>query len=180
MSGSTSSLRARVRELLEGASGVAPWLVPAGRFHAAHPGVSWAEQSEAAIERGFDVSIDSPTPTEPVNTLSGYALYSRRLRVRVGYLLRPAGDDADYEATGEQSGAADRESVEDRADADGVLIRGVIGSLRSWAGLSGVSVIDVRPDAQDPPEFIETHAIYTHPFTVLSRDALPGAYGPTL
>lgn len=178
MSGSTSSLRARVRALLDGSAGATPWLIPAGLLHAAPP--SWDDASEAASERAFDVSIDTAAPTEPVNTLSGYALYSRRLRVRVSYALQPQGDAGAYEAAGEQSGSADIEAIEDRADADGVLLRAVIGSLRNWAGLSGVAVIDVRPDAQDAPEIDGARVVYTHVFTVLSRDALPSSYGPTL
>ena len=179
MAGSTSSLRARLRALLEGSAGVAQWVIPAERFHAAHPGLS-PEDHEAALERAYTLEIDTPSPIEPVNTLSGYALYTRRLRITVYYLIREIGTGAEYEATGEQSGAADRDSVQDRGDADGVLIRAVIGSLRNWAGLAGIAVIDLRPEGGESPEITETHARYTHTLTVISRDALPSTYGPTL
>lgn len=163
---------------MDGSQGVTGWLIPPARFRQSPP--SWEDASAAAFERAFDLSIDTAAPTEPVNTLSGYALYSRRLRVRVSYGLQPQGDDGTYEATGDQSGGADIEAIEDRADADGVLIRAVIGSLRNWASLVGIAVIDVRPEAQDPPEADSGRVVYTHVFTVLSRDALPSSYGPTL
>lgn len=180
MSGSTSPLRARIVGLLDGSAGVSPWVITAGMFHAVDVELEAAELP--AVERAFSVHLTQRVPMEPVNTLTRYALYSRKLRVRVGYVLTEAGSEGVYEAAGEQSGASTREAVEDRADADAVLIGAVIGSLRNWAGLSGVSIIDVAPADPDgdSPEMLGDRAIATHVFTVKSRDALPGSYGPTL
>lgn len=181
MAGSVSSLRDRVAALLGGSAGVSPWTIATGLFHACPRELEQCEAS--AIERAFTVHLDRARPMESVNTLSGYALYERRLRVRVGYYLTEVGAEAEYEAAGEQSGGSTHESVQNRADADGIRIRAVVGSLRNWAGLSGVSIIDVipvEPDG-DNPDLLGDRAICVHTFTVKSRDALPGtSYGPSL
>lgn len=180
MAGSVSSLRDRVSGLMDGSAGVSPWTINAGLFHACPRELEQYEAS--AVERSFTVHIDRATPMEPVNTLSGYALYERRLRVRVGYYLTEVGAEAEYEAAGEQSGGSTHESVEDRCDADGILIRSVIGSLRNWAGIAGVSIIDVEPvePEGDLPDLLGDRAIAVHTFKIKSRDALPGSYGPSL
>lgn len=180
MAGSVSALRDRVSDLMLGSAGVAPWVIAAGMFHACPREIEQYERS--AVERAFTLHIDRATPMEPINTLSGFALYMRRLRVRVGYVLTETGADADYEAAGEQSGGSTHKSVEDRADADGILIRAVVGSVRNWAGLTGVSVIDVEPAPPegDCPELLTDRAVAVHTFTIKSRDALPGTYGPSL
>lgn len=181
MAGSTSPLRARIVGLLDGSAGVTPWLIAAGMFHAVEMELEAVELS--AVERAFSVHITQRTALESTNTLSGYGLFTRKLRVRVGYVLTETGADATGEAAGEQSGASTREAVEDRADADAVLIGAVVGSLRNWAGLSGVEIIDVAPADPDgdSPEMLGDRAIATHVFTVKSRDALPGtSYAPTL
>ncbi|MBL0219659.1 MAG: hypothetical protein IPQ07_38065 [Myxococcales bacterium] len=181
MGGSVAPLRDRVQALLEGRAGVDPWVIAAGMFHACPRELEQHEKT--AIERAYTLHIDRATPMEPVNTLSGFALYSRRLRVRVGYFLTEIGADADFEAAGEQSGGSTHESVEDRADADGILIRSVIGSMRNWSGLTGVAIIDVAPEPPegDCPEIQGDRAVAVHTFTVKSRDALPGtSYGPSL
>lgn len=180
MAGSISSLRERVSGLMDGSAGVAPWTINAGMFHACPRELEQFEAS--AIERAYTVHIDRATPMETINTLSGYALYSRRLRVRVGYYLTEVGADAEFEAAGEQSGGSTHEGVEDRADADGILIRAVVGSVRNWAGMSGVSIIDVEPmpPEGDCPDLLGDRAVAVHVFTIKSRDALPGSYGPSL
>ena len=134
------------------------------------------------VERSFTVHIGNPKPMEPVNTTSGFALYERRLRVKIGYLLTERGDASEFEGIGEQSGPSAHDEVEDRADADGVRIRAVVGSFRNWSGLDGVSIIDVIPveSEGDNPALLGDRAVATHTFTVKSRDALPGAYGPSL
>ena len=178
MSGSTAPLRVRITAGVEGAYGVAQWVIPAGRFHVVARNLEVVELT--AIERAVNIHIDKPVPTEPVNTLSGYGLYMRRLRVRVGYVLTESGDAGTFEVSGDQSGSSSRPAVEDRADEDGVELRAVIGSLRNWAGLAGVAVIDIAPaDPEgDGVEMLSDRAIATHVFNVRSRDALPGALGP--
>lgn len=179
MSGSTSPLRARIDALMVGAYGVAQWVIPAAMFHAIEGELEDVERT--AVERAYTVHITQRVAIGPVNTLSGYGLFTRKLRVRVGYVLEESGDAAEYEVRGEQSGAATREVIEDRADADAVLITSVIGSLCNWAGLAGVEIIDIEPtDPEgDSPAMIGDRAIATHVFVVKSRDALPGAYAPT-
>ena len=164
-----------------GSAGASPWVVSAGLFHASTRELELCERT--SIERAFTAHIDRAAPLEPVNTLSGFALYERRLRVRIGYVLTETGDESEYEAAGEQSGASVHEAVEDRADADGILVRAVIGSVRNWSGIAGVSIIDVipQPPEGDVPELQDTgRAIAVHTFRVLTRDALPGSYGPTI
>lgn len=182
MSGTTSSLRARLVGLLDGSAGVAPWTLASGRFHAIVPELESVERT--AVERGFTVHIDGRKPMQPVNTLSGYGLFERRVRVRVGYVLTETGDEGTYEASGEQSGASTRAAVEDRSDEDATEIAAVIGSLRNWMTLTpGVSVIDVMPDVgeADALDLLDDRAIRTLFFRLQSRDALPGtSLGPTL
>lgn len=183
MAGTVSGLRARIRGLLDGSAGVSSWVLTVGRFHASDVAGELEDHPVNSIERAFTVHIDSPVAMEPVNTLSGYALYQRRLRVKLGYAMTATGDEATYENTGEQSGASTREAIEDRADEDANAIRAVIGSLRNWAGITGVSIIDVAPSTTEPDalEFNGERAINTITFTIKSRDALPGSsYGPSL
>ena len=78
MSGSVSALRARVEALMLGSAGVSPWVVSASLFHASTRELELCERT--SIERAFTMHIDNARPTEPVNTLSGYALYERRLQ----------------------------------------------------------------------------------------------------
>lgn len=180
MSGSVSALRARIVGLMEGSQGVSPWTINAGLFHTCPSEIELQEAS--AVERSFTVHIDRRRAMEPINTLSGYGLFERRLRIRVGYYLTEVGADATFEAAGEQSGGSTPDAVEDRCDADGVLIQAVISSLRNWSGLSGVSVIDIEPlePEGDLPDLLGDRAIAVHTFKIKSRDALPGSYGPSL
>lgn len=178
MSGSTAPLRVRVVGLVEGSAGATGWTIPAARFHVDVRNLEVLERT--AIERAVNVHIDQPKPMEPINTLSGYGLYTRRLRVRVGYVLTESGDAGTFEVSGDQSGSSSQPAVEDRADEDGIELRAVIGSLRNWSGLAGVEIIDIAPGEPDGDgvEMLSDRAVATHVFVVKSRDALPGALGP--
>lgn len=180
--GTTAGLRQRIADLLTGATGSGAWAIPTALgFHPVMEGRTVETHDVDTVERVFDVQIRDRQSIGPVNPLNGYGLYKRTVMVRVGYQRTQHGGDL-VEHTGEQSGPGTENAIEDRADADRHLIEAVVGYLGNWASIPGVQVIALIPGSETGASggvtFNDSRGYCAIPFTLTSRDALPGAYGP--
>jgi hypothetical protein len=167
---------ARARAILTAAAGEVGHTITAGLLHVVAGEVETCEPD--AVERAVSVSISASQPlTGHQNPLDGRDLRLSPLVVSVGYRLDDDGDlDAGVDAS--RLGGADRVSIEARASSDAAAILSAIGHQPSWAGLDPV-VIDVAPSPSGwSVEQREDRAILTVPFEMITRAALPGAYGP--
>lgn len=174
----TAAHRQRAYDLLLGAAGTSPFALEAGRFHRAPDPVD--RVAVTAAERPVQVVIEPPSPTSGWNNpLDGRDLSTYPLTVRIAYVLTGHGEQ--WDTSGEQSGGADEDSIEDRAMADCKAVRDCLGWQPHWAPLNDPVVIDCQPaTAQPAPSILTDRYVYEIRFDLLTRAALPGSYGPSL
>lgn len=162
-----AAVRSRFRDILLGSYGV-EYPIPEGHFHLADIRFTPDTHPPGTLERAVWVSLTGEgTPAVPTDRTSGYAYLRYQLLVQVGYVLTGAGDSG-AEATGEQSGGADLDSVQDRADADRQRIASALGSWRNTGGLTP-HVIDCYPEAAPALEVGQGRVTLTVPFSLLLR-----------
>lgn len=167
----------RAGELVTGASGTSPWIVPAGLFTLASGALESCAQDGA--ERPVELFLRPGRPLGGYqNPMDGRDLQETPLVVRVSYALTHAGDV--WNASGAQSGAGTRGAISTRAAQDAKTMRDALGWQPNWTGLDP-HVMDCVPP-QDPAAVTELgdRVIYELVFTLRTRASLPGAYGPTL
>lgn len=175
-------IRARAEALLFEGAGATGYTIAPGRFRRAIPGQELEAHEAATLERAAEIELGPRLPLAGRNSyLCGQGLYAQTLTVRVGYVVGVG--EAEYEATGAQSGASTWEAVQDRAADDAQVIAAALGYQPSWASVTPV-VID--PAATDPAPADPTvtregdRAILTISQTILTRADQYTAYGPTV
>lgn len=174
-----SAHRTRAHAILTEAYGDSGHTLASGAFVVARKALERLERS--AVERAVEVVFAGYKPLGGYNNpLDGRDLSTREVTVRVGYVLDEEGDGAAWDRTGPDSGAADRDSVEDRAEMDAKLIRDALSWNPSWSGLDP-EVIDCAPHPEgDPPlTVLSDRAIREVRFVLLTKATLPGSYGPS-
>lgn len=174
-----SAHRTRAHAILTEAYGDSGHTLASGAFVVARKALERMERSavERAVEVVFSRYRSLPGHNNPCDNID---LYARDVTVRVGYVLDEEADGAAWDRTGPDSGAADRDSVEDRAEMDAKLIRDALSWNVSWDGLDP-TVIDCQPDPSgDPPLIVlSDRAIREVRFILTAQATLPGSYGPS-
>lgn len=172
----TAAHRQRAYDLLLGAAGTSPFALEAGRFHRAPDPVD--RVAVTAAERPVQVVIGRARPINGFNNpLDGRDLSTYALTVRVAYILTGQGEQ--WDTSGEQSGGADEDSIEDRAATDCKAILDCLGWQPHWTGLDPV-VIDCAPSAEQPEATVlGDRYVYEVRFDLHTRASLPdSAHAP--
>lgn len=175
--------RQRAADLLTGATGTSPWIVPTSpagflAFHPVPPDRSVEDVDIGQAERAFDLTWGTRRPLAPINHLNRFGDYAYPLAVRVSYVLTGAGDD-EAERIGEQGGSGALDAVEDRAELDRHTIEAVLGWDLNWGGLTP-TVITCRPMHTGDLVAIEERAVLTVRFELWVRAAVPGSFAPSV
>ena len=169
-----SQLRARLEALVFDGYGSAGYTIAASTFRRPPPDL---DQNEASAERVARVVIGLPTEAEEgVNPLDGHALRYRPIEVRVLYQLTEAGDDVP-EGTSALAGPGSVDAVGDRMSHDAHAITTALTWHEHWAGLDPY-LVSIVTDGQAESAFEGAIATLSLRFRSLTRETLPGSYGP--
>ena len=169
------------KALVLGTAGTSPFVVPAGYFKLADPDETIESSEVSLVERTVEtrIGVGSPLGVSTNDGITGTTLRIYPVRVRIGYqLILTAG--LDFDATGQQSGSADREAIEDRAETDRQLLTSVLTSHANWNGLSPRVIHFREQQVTQTLDFLTDRAVLQINFELLARLSVPGSYGPSL
>jgi hypothetical protein len=133
----TSTIQARIENLLLGAyAPSATFSIPEKRFRLHDKDAGALEKnSDATIDRSFQVDINAINVTTPFNPLDGYVLYNCTALIRVGYLFTHSGDYMTENSTYD-SGTGYLDDVVDRANTDMHDIIRTVTWHQNWGSLT--------------------------------------------
>lgn len=169
-----SQLRARIEAIIFDGYGDVGYAITAGTFRRPQPDL---DTPEASAERVARVLIGTAVPVEEgTNPLDGFALRYRAVEVRVLYQLTEAGDDVP-EGTSPLAGPGSIDAVGDRMSHDAHAITTAMTWYAHWSGLDP-HLADVAVDGAPDTSFEGPIATLSVRFRTLTRETLPGSYGP--
>lgn len=172
--------RDQINGLLLGTLGSSPFVVPSGYFHApADTDGDLKTMPVESIERAFNVSFQkrNAAGSNVLFTTGQRRLVNHTVTIEVGYLL--TGQGLDFEATGQQSGAATVDSNEDRAWVDEHLIASVLNYPANWGAVTP-PIIHIKSLDSDFVTHYTDRSILTMSFELIAWLTAPGSYGPAL
>lgn len=169
-----AQLRARLEAIVFDAYNGSSYAITSGTFRRPPPDL---DTPEANAERIARVVIGLPIAVaEGTNPLDGFALRYRPIEVRVTYQLTEAGDDL-VEGTSPLAGPGSLDAVRDRMSHDAHAITTALIWHEHWSGLDP-HLASIEPDGQPESSLDGPIAVLSVRFRTLTRETLPGSYGP--